>query len=249
VRLPSLADRVLAALPSFETAPLARDVAARLNTDEPHVRQAFDRLETEGRAKIVRRGRGLYLVPADYPGRICPVCRAEFELPKESKRVTCGRSCAVKLSWRNPEAARKRRESITAERQTPEARRRIADLNEKRWSRPGERERLSKQAKERWDDPYQAAAMSVAIQKSAQTPERRAAQSAEIKARWDDAEGRDKLLTGIRKTKGSPEWREQFGDILRARWADPVQRERLLKATEPNRQKAMEAVRRKHAKP
>ena len=243
MRLPlSLADRVLAVLPEFASAPLARDVAVRLYTDEPHVRQAFDRLVNEGRAKIVRRGRGLHLVPLDHPSLICPVCRAEYELPKKSKRRTCSRTCGVKLSWQDPDVAKRRRDSIIAERRSPEARQRTTDINEKRWAKPGEREKLSEQNRQRWADPYQNAKQSVAIQKRALTPERRQAQAERIKARWEDEAGREKLLSGIRQSKQTPEARAQFSKLLKERWEDPVWRAKYTAANiERNRRRSEKA--------
>lgn len=229
-RLPSLADRVLAALPSFERAPLARDMAARLNTDEPHVRQAFERLESEGRAKIARRGRGLHLVPADYPVKICPVCRVEYDLPAKSKRITCSRSCGIKLSWQMPGVKEKRCAAITSQRRSPEGRANTAERNRKRWSDPTQRERLSEWNRRRWADPYENAKQAVAISEHHRQPEKREAQRQRIKARWDDAAGREKLVTGIRKSKQTPEARAKFSKLLKERWEDPVWRAKYTAA-------------------
>jgi hypothetical protein len=239
---PSLADRVLAALPGFEQAPLARDMAARLNTDEPHVRQAFERLESEGRAKIVRRGRGLHLMPADYPGKICPVCRVEYVLPPKSKRITCSRSCGIKWSWKQPGTAERRYQAMVAARRTPEARARTVEINNKRWARAGEREKLSEQNRKRWADPYQNAKQAVAIQRVNATPEKRELQRQRIKARWDDPAGREKLVGGIRKSKSTPEARAKFSKLLKERWEDPVMRAKYTAGNkERNRHRAEQA--------
>lgn len=143
----SLADRVLAALPALD-APLARDVAAHLGTDEPHVRQAFERLDADGRAKIVRRGRGLHLVPADYPGKVCPVCRAE--LGKRQRGKTCSKSCGMKVAWTKRDRQRQSevmsasrakvspqgRENMRKAHRTPEYREKVSRRNRANWADP-----------------------------------------------------------------------------------------------------------------
>lgn len=246
MRLPSLADRVLAALPGFTDAPMARDMAARLNTDEPHVRQAFDRLEKEGRAKIVRRGKGLHLVPADYAGLICLNCRAEFTRGKKSKRTSCSQSCCIAQSWKDPKTHAKRKAGIAKDKEARSTRAREA--NEKRWAQPGEREKLSELNRKRWADPYQNAKQSVAISKS-RTPEARAAISERMKARWADKAGREKLVGGIRKSKQTPEARAKFSALLTERWQDPVWREKWTAANrEKNRRKSEAAKAKREAK-
>lgn len=201
----TLADEILAELPYMmgvlPLGPIARDVAGSIAADVPSVRRAMEQLEADGRAKIVRRGRALHLVPADYPGLICPVCRAEYVRPRKSRRVTCSRSCGVTLSWRSPEAAQRRIAAITAQRRTPEGQRNTAERNRERWSRPGERERASEQNRARWRDPEMRARLSVSIAKAHGTPERRERQRQAIKARWNDREGRAKLEAGMRRGK------------------------------------------------
>lgn len=238
-----LEDRIISVLSTFDEPPMARDVAAAIVSEEAAVRRAFERLESSGKAKIVRRGRGLHLVPADWPVPMCIVCRAEFERPRKSKRVTCCRSCAVSLSWKNPDTKQQRVASIKDERQTEEARARAIRNNKKRWSRPGEREKLSERNRQMWADPYENAKMSVAIQKVQLTPERREFQSKQIKSRWDDPKGREKLVRGIRNSKSTPEARAKFSRLLRERWQDPEWREKYLAATRKNSAKGAEKTR------
>lgn len=122
-------------------------MAAHLHTDEPHVRQAFERLESEGRAKIVRRGRGLHLVPADYAGKICPVCRAEMRKRQHGK--TCSKSCGMKVAWTKRDrdrqgevlrATRRRQpetfKTFASLRNNPEHRRFVAERNRQDWADP-----------------------------------------------------------------------------------------------------------------
>jgi hypothetical protein len=239
---PSLADRVLAALPGFEHAPLARDMAARLNTDEPHVRQAFERLESEGRAKIVRRGRGLHLVPADYPGKICPICRVEYVLPKKSKRHTCSRSCSMAWSWRQPGTAERRHEALLAAHRTPESRAKKVENNKKRWAKPGEREKLSEQNRQRWADPYQNAKQSVGIARS-RTPEANAAISKRMKDRWASPEGRKLMEETAALGNAKASSAANRGAAMKRRWEDPEQRAKFAKSLARATAKAAEVTR------
>lgn len=245
----SLADRVLDTLPAFESAPLAQDVAEYLNTDVPHVRQAFERLEADGRAKIVRRGRGLHLVPTDYPGLICPVCRGEFVRSKKSKRVTCSRKCGIAWSWQKPGVRERRKEGISKQRQSPEGRANTSERNRRRWSDPKQRERLSKWNKDRWQDPYVKAELSVAIQKAQSRPDRVEFQRNQIKRRWGDAKGREKLVEGIRKSKRTPEARAKFSKLLSDRWKDPEMRAKYTAANHKRNAKLAEELRGKKQSP
>jgi hypothetical protein len=236
-----LSDRILEMLPRLD-APMARDIASRLGEGEWYVREAFHKLEAEGRAKIVRRGNGLHLVPADYPGLICPVCRVEYVLPKKSKRKACSKSCGISLSWRDPETRRRRYEGMLAGHRTPESRAKKVATNNRRWSDPKQRERLSEQSRKRWADPVTKMQISVAIQREHLTPEKRALYSANIKARWDDPEGRAKLIEGTKRGKQTPQYRANQAAEMKRRWSDPVLREKYMAAVKVNGRKAAQAV-------
>lgn len=243
--MPSLADRVLSALPSFEEAPLAKDMAERLRTDEPHVRQAFERLETEGRAKIVRRGRGLHLVSADYPGLICAVCRAEFTRGKKSKRRACSRECWISLGWRESKDREARVQLLREAHRTPESRAKKTEVNRRRWADPKQHERLSEWNKRRWADPYTNAAQAVAIQKVRLQPEKRRIASERIKARWDDPAGREKLIEGMHRAHNTPEHKAKLSKLMSERWKDPIMREKMIAANREKNQRRSAAAKAK----
>jgi hypothetical protein len=251
-----LSEIVLGALPKFEDAPTVKEMAARIGYNQPRVKAAFEELEASGRAKIVRRGRGLHLVPGDYPGRICVVCRAEFDpLPtgqgaarrRPSKRVTCSNSCRAALQWKDPESAARRIESIRVERRTPEARARATAINNKRWADPEQHERLSEQNRKRWRDPVTRMKFAVEHQRRMSTPEAKQRQSEQIKARWDTPEGRAKLQEGTKRGKNTPEAKAKFSASLKARWQDPELRPKYMAATKRNAAKAREANMRRRA--
>jgi hypothetical protein len=232
IAIPTLADEVLAALPVLfagdPRGPTAADMAVAFGADLPSVRNAMAALEEKGHARLVRRGRSLHLVPAGYPGLICPVCRGEFVRKKKSRALTCSRSCAVALSWRNPEVKERRGASISATLTGPEHSARITRNNHERWSRPGEREKLSEQNRRRWADPETKVRVSLSIQREHGTPEKRALYSRIRKAFWDDPAGRKRMVDGIRRSKSTPEAKAKFSALLKARWQDPVMRAKYI---------------------
>lgn len=247
-----LSDRVLAALPRFAEAPMAPAMAEIIGADLAGVRAAYVELEASGRAKIVRRGNGLHLVPADHPGRICAVCRAEYDpLPsrgeggrlRPSKRRTCSRACAIKLGWQESPNREARVAAMVASRNTPESRAKSTAVNLRRWSDPAQREKLSRQNRERWADPVMKMKMSVAIQREHSTPEKRALYSRNIKARWDDPEGRRKIQEGTKRGKNTPEAKAKFRKLMQDRWADPVMREKYTAANRKRNEARAAAVR------
>lgn len=245
----TLADEILDALPALmdehERGPLARDVARYLAADVVSVRNAFDDLEASGLAKIVRRGKGLHLVPTDYPHKICPVCRVEFD---HKTRETCSRSCGVKLSWRKPGARERRSAGIRLSKQTPEAKARNREHNRRRWSNPEEHEKLSEQNRREWSDPIKAARRSVSIKK-AMTPERRGAIAEMRRREWADSDNRKKRTKAIRRALSAPEYRAAHSERMKARWRDPALREKYLAAVKANGKKAVAAVKGKKQPP
>lgn len=244
-----LSDIVLAALSGFEVAPTVTDMCERIHDTPVNVRAAYDALEAEGRAKIVRRGNGLHLVLADYPGHICVICRAEFTRGRKSKRRACSRTCWIKLGWLETKDRDARNAGIKAARSTPEQRAKSVEINNKRWSDPKQREKLSEQNRKRWADPVMKMKMSVAIQREHLTPEKRALQSRNIKARWDDPEGRKKLVDGTTRGKNTPEYKAKFSKAMKERWQDPELREKYLAATRINSAKGVAAIRGKKQSP
>lgn len=248
-----LPDEIVGAIPDLMKAypggPIAAEVATFIAADVPNTRAAMEALESEGRAKIARRGRGLHLVPIDYPVKICPICRAEHEPPPKSKRITCSRSCANAMSWRRPGVKEQRVATLVAQRRSPEGRANTAERNRIRWSDPAQHALLSEQNRKRWADPYQNAKQAVAIQRVNAMPEKRELQRQRIKARWDDPVGREKLVGGIRKSKSTPEARAKFSKLLKERWEDPVWRAKYTAANiERNRKRAEQAKQKRESK-
>jgi hypothetical protein len=188
-------------------APTIQDLTAAAGLDITSMRGKLRALCGSGQAIEIVRGRAKHYAPTNWPIPVCVVCHKEFERSRKSKRVTCSRSCAVSLSWKNEGTKEARVNSIKIERRTPEARARATRINNERWSRPGEREKLSKQNRERWADPEQNLKQSVAIAKAQRSPERRKAQSEAISKRWNDPGGREKLVMGRHKVLQDPDTR------------------------------------------
>lgn len=226
----TLADEILSLLPHYPTGARIQDLTARLAADYPSVRLAFLRLDEEGRARLLRRGRGagFYLVPIGYGGLICTICRREFTRSKKSKRATCSLACRSALGWRASRQNEQRCAKISAAHRTPKALARIAEHNRRRWSKPHEREKLSEQNRRQWRDPEAAAKRANSIQKAHSTPAARANASATKKKQWQTPAYRDKTVSAIRRSKGSPEARAKFSKLLRERWQDPVWRQKYL---------------------
>lgn len=155
--------------------------------------------------------------------RKCQNCSKEFET--ETKRLTCSRSCAVALSWKNPKSAASRKIGISKSKKTPEAIRQLAEHNERRWSRPGEREKLSEQNRREWANPRKRAKRSAGIKRAHGTPEKRYFYSRMREEQWaNDPEYRRKTLAGMRHRFDSPEFKLMFSNLLRERWLDPIMR-------------------------
>jgi hypothetical protein len=234
----TIAEEILAALPSLMAehplGPHIGQVASALSMDRPSARLALFALEADGRARIVRRGPAMHLVPADYPHRVCPICRAEVKPKPKSKRVTCSRSCAVALSWKNETTSAQRKASIRAERTTPKARARLAAHNKRRWAKPEEHAKLSEQNRRRARDPVVKAQRSIVMSAKNGTPEKRAMYSAIRKAYWADPARRQKMIDGMRRSKQTPEAMAKFSALMKARWQDPVWR---AKWTEANKRR------------
>lgn len=177
---------------------------------------------------------------------LCIICSFEFDRPKRSKRVTCGRACACKQAWRN--SPEKRIESIIKARRTPESRARSTAINNKRWAKPGAREELSEQNRQRWKDPEYRQRLSASI-RGRWDDERRTAYSAFRTRQWaEDAEYRSKTVAAVRKALSSPAYRQKFSTALKARWRDPVMRAKYLagrKVTPELRQRASDRMKRR----
>lgn len=243
----TLADEIMGALPSLMAVhpqgPTVAILADQLSADSASVRLAVRQLDDDCRAKLCRRGKAWHLLPADDPTPVCPVCMAAFERPRKSERITCGRSCAVALSWRNEATRERKSQAIRAALATPKARARLAAHNKRRWAKPEERAKLSEQNRRYWADPVNRAARSAAIAKQHGTPEYRA-KASEIRRRfWRDPVSRRKMVEGIRRSKQTPEARAKFSALLRARWQDPVWRAKWMAAVRANALKAAEKTR------
>ncbi len=197
----SLADEILAVLPalmdSCPAGPLAKDVADRLCADLPSVRRAFHEINEAGTARIVRRGRKLHLVPADTPASICIICHCEFK-PVARRTVTCSRSCARKLAWRNPDMRRRHSASLKKAKASAAARQELS----KRWkeycARPEIKEHRSEVQRRIWADPVKRAKRTMALEEAWENhPEKRAAFSKRRKRDWQNPDFRAKTIAAM----------------------------------------------------
>jgi predicted nucleic acid-binding Zn ribbon protein len=193
VRLKPLSDRVLEALPRFDHAPLAAEVAAYLNFDIPRVRAAFETLEASGKARIVRRGRGLHLVPVSSPIRICPICRGEIA----GRGRTCSKSCGMRVAWTKRDRARQAEVFRETHRRLPEKMKAgLASL----LGTPTHREHLRRLQQKLWGDPVHKMQRLVAIEeawKGEKAAPRREKARARKQAAW--ASNRAALVEGMRR--------------------------------------------------
>lgn len=204
VTQPTLADEIIAVLPAlltkFPSGPLAPAVASYIAADVPNVRRAFISLESDGRAKIVRRKRALHLVPPDHPIPVCIICRAEFK-PAAKKTRTCSHSCARHLAWQNEDMRERHRASVIAARANPAERERQSKLHKERCADPAWRQKMSNQNRRSWKDPFS-----------------RAKRLSSIEAAWkgDRAKGR---IEKARKKKlalwSDPDWKERTCEAMR----------------------------------
>lgn len=227
-------------LKMLRDATTIRQIAAVLGERPDVIKRTAEKMDAAGDAILIRRGKADVLAPADHPVPVCRTCRREFTRKKKSKSVTCARSCAVALSWRNPGTKAQRKASITAQKRTPEGRAKSVAVNNKRWSDPKQRERLAEQSRKRWADPVQHALLSSKIRVVQRSPEKRAKASEARKRAWDDPEIRARMTAGIQQSKSSPEARAKFSKLLKDRWADPVWR---AKYTEANKRRNTERLR------
>lgn len=230
----SLADRILAAIPNTPHGLSLRQATEICGSDLAHTRAAFEALDNERRAQLVKRGRGgaIYLVHRDATIPICVVCQTEFERAPKSKRLTCSGHCRSVLNWRNmkPEYRAARTAAIKAAKNTPENKERQRLRNKERWAKPGEREKLSAQNRKRWKDPEASAIIAAKIRLNHQKPEMRKFYSDLRKKDWARPEYAEMV-----KAKSAASLREQhrrarMGEMLKARWRDPEQRKKLTAA-------------------
>lgn len=165
--LPTLADEISLLLPvllgQYPEGPLASDVARCIGANVPSVRRAFEALEADGRAKIVRRKRALHLVSPDYPGRTCIICRIEFN-PVRKETKACSHSCARHLAWQNADMRARHQASVKAAKSDPALREHFSKINKERCSTPEWRAKMSDQNRRSWKDPESRAKRLVAIE-------------------------------------------------------------------------------------
>lgn len=257
IHLPTLADEVFGELTALvrahPTGVTVSTVAKKFSADAASARRALRQLNTEGRAKLMRRmdSRQEFLVPLRYraaPGlRICANCGIAFQLRPMARYATgtshdnrkcCTRTCSISWSWRRPGVADRRKAGIRAERATPAARARAANFNKKRWAKPGERERLSESNRRRWADPAIKAEWSRAIARVQRSPEMRRLYSELRKQWWKDPAMREKMIASAKRVKNTPEFKAYFSELCRKRWRDPVWRKKWLAAARKNAAKA-----------
>lgn len=185
-----LTERILEALPRMD-APLARDMAAKIGSDEAHVRSAYDALEASGRAKIVRRGAGLHLVPADTAIRICPVCRSEIA----GRGRTCSKSCGMKVAWIKRDRAVQADVIRASWERQPE---KMAEGIRKRLASSEHKEHLRRLNTKLWADPVNKMKRRVSMEAAWQGPQandRRAKAQTQKSVAW--ATNRNRLIEGM----------------------------------------------------
>lgn len=219
----TLADEILDVL-RHPTGDALRDIAARVRESLPRVRDAAFALDKDGRAILIRRGKGgaLFLAGKDYPHPVCRVCHLEFVRKPKSIRVTCSRKCHAAYGWRDPESAAKRRASIIKARNTPESRAKCTDVNNRRWADPKQREKLSEQNRQRWADPEMRARYGSIQRVRNQTPESRKQASEARKKAWANPETRAKMLKGMRESRASQAHIEKLREAAIDRNKDPA---------------------------
>lgn len=169
----------------------------------------------------------------------CANCRRWFKT--ETTRKTCSRSCAVALSWRNPEVKARRGAAISAAKLTEKGRADTARSNRDRWARPGEKEKLAQQNRREWKIAGEKRARSI---KAAWGPKQRAHLSAIRKRQWTEPEFRNKVIAAATASQRTQAYRAHFSEALKARWADPVWRAKYVAANRRrNADPAYQAIR------
>lgn len=199
-----LADEIMSALPGLVAArplgPTIGEIAARLAAPDGYVREAMIGLEADKRAKIVRRGKSLHLLPIDHPTRVCCICRAEVVAERKST-VTCSHSCGRKLAWQNPEMREKHRRSVKAALQEAERRAKMTTKSRRYWARQENREAASEAIRKTWQDPEVKGRRLVGIDKAWESEERRTKQSKRRIKDWQNEEFREKTVAAMRNGK------------------------------------------------
>ena len=230
----SLADRIAGIIPQTAHGLSLKAAIANTGNEAPAVRAAFDRLVSNGLARIVRRGRGgaVYIVLADCSVPICAVCQREFTRPPKSKRETCSNHCHAALRHRRatPEQKEKWRKTLSRVQSSPKALARLAAHNQRRWSDPKQHEMLSEQNRKRWKDPESAAIVAAKIRVHHQQPKMRAFYSELRKKDWARPE-----YAAMVKAKSAASLREQsrrakISALVKKRWQDPELRAKYTSA-------------------
>ena len=193
----TLADEILSTLPHYPSGARIQDLTSRLAADYPSVRMAFLRLEEEGRAKLCRRGRGggFYLVPVDYPGRICVICKREYDPAKNGKKQrTCSLSCGATLSWADPVKRANRIKGIKACSFRPD----VMSRRLKAMRQPKARAKLAESVRKSWQDPEIRARRLNGIDKAWKDRKQRERVSRQSSKRWANPEYRKKTSAAMR---------------------------------------------------
>lgn len=199
----TLAEELLALLPGNSNGIPLKQACELLAADRASVRLAFLSLEEAGRAKLCRRGtgRGFYLLPLDYPGRICIICKREW-VPtyKYSKARTCSHSCGRHLAWQNDEMRERHRASVKASRSMPSVKQ-AAEKRAAQCKTPEARAQRAEQNRKSWADPESRARRLNSIDKAWQVQERRDRQRKKKLRLWNDPEWRAKNVAAMRTGK------------------------------------------------
>lgn len=185
---------------AFPRGPMARDVATKIAVDVPSVRAAYEKLEADGRARIVRRHRSLHLVPIDYPARLCVICRGEFEAVRKQTK-TCSHSCALYLAWQNTDMRKRHRASVKAAKSKPSVRRAASISHKRRCADPKVRAQMSENNRRSWADPVKRTNRIIAIERAWTGP----------KASGRIAKARKRKL----KLWRDPEWKAKTKEAMR----------------------------------
>lgn len=200
----SLRDEIVKALPDlmrlYPKGPLASEIAVYIASDVPHIRSAMDDLEENSRVRIVRRGRAFHVVPLDYPGRTCLICRCEF-VPVAKKTVTCSYSCARHLAWRNEDMRARHKASVIKSRQKPGLKEALTKRSREYWSDPENRKAASELQRQKWQDPVIKGRRLVGVERAWSSPERQAAQAERRLKDWKNPNFREKTIAAMRTGK------------------------------------------------
>jgi hypothetical protein len=197
--LQTLADEVLGVVAPDGVG--LKDVARILAADVQSVRAAFAKLDEDGRAILVRRGRGgaYLLFPLGASVKACVICHRELTGAKRKGTKTCSRSCAHYLAWRNPAMRAKHQASVKASRADPKVRARMWETIIAAHRTPESRAKKSETNRRSWADPEQRVRRVLSIKAAWDGDAARKARHAELKqAHWSDPEYREKALAAMR---------------------------------------------------